>query len=349
MKVVIDVRQLHPNNWQRGVGFYCRRLLENLQSLENDDFSVELLEKGELSADIDLIHYPWFDLFSSTLPLKKKLPTLVTIHDLIPLHFANHFPSGIKGQFHFQKQKLALKMVSLVITDSFASQKDIVNFLKIPENKIAVIYLAADALFRPMTNYALFQSVLARYRLPQRFILYVGDINWNKNIPGLIKAFYQIKNQNSEVKLVFVGKAFLDSNLPEAQQINALIKDLHLENDVLKLGFVPTEDLVVIYSLATVYCQPSFWEGFGLPVLEAMSCGVPVIVGNRGSLTEIVAETGLLVDPESINSMAAGLQKALKSPDNDLVQKNLQRAQTFNWSKTAQATLKAYQQVFHHE
>lgn len=354
MKVAIDISNLHPGHRQRGVGVYTQQLFQSLQKIKKRDFSVALVEKGELPQDADLVHYPWFDLFWSTLMVNKKIPSVVTIHDVIPLRFPDHFPVGLKGKLNLFRQKMALKKINHILTDSQASKKDIIKFLKVPKNKISVIYLATDKQFRPIKKTSILSSIEVKYKLPKQFILYVGDVNYNKNIPGLIRAFKKTIQPSNHlaIKLVLVGKAFLDKKLPEAQKIDQFIKELSLEEDVIRLGFVPTKDLVAIYNLATVYCQPSFWEGFGLPVLEAMACGTPVVVSQTSSLPEVVGEVGILVDPQSTESIAKGIQRVLQyhSPDYNTISQNcFKRAKQFSWQKTAQETISVYKKVLKNE
>jgi glycosyltransferase involved in cell wall biosynthesis len=184
-------------------------------------------------------------------------------------------------------------------------------------------------------------NVRRKYSLPESFVLYVGDINYNKNILGLIKAFSGLEGNAS---LVLVGKAFWEKDLPETQAIIQLIKSLKLEKKVLRLGFLPAQDLVAIYNLASVYCQPSFYEGFGLPVLEAMACGCPVVAAKNSSLSEICGQAAILVDPENINDMIKGLKKAFLEKKS-LKEKGLTQAKKFSWEKTARQTYEVYQKV----
>lgn len=359
MKVAIDISNLHPGHRQRGVGVYTQQLFQSLQKIKKRDFSVALVEKGELPSDIDLVHYPWFDLFWPTLTVNKKIPSVITIHDVIPLRFPAHFPVGFKGKLNLFRQKMALKKINHILTDSQASKKDIIKFLKVPKNKISVIYLAADKQFRPIKKTSILSSIEVKYKLPKQFILYVGDVNYNKNVEGLIKAFTKLKTKNKKLKtqiknlkIVLIGKAFLDKNLTESQKINKLIEKLNFKSQIVKLGFISKEDLVAIYNLATVYCQPSFWEGFGLPVLEAMACGTPVVVSQTSSLPEVVGEVGILVDPQSTESIARGIQEVLRyhSPDYNTISQNcFKRAKQFSWQKTCQETINVYQKVLKNE
>ena len=341
MKVAIDVSPLKNANRYRGVGIYTQQLVKSLQSLNISNFSCQLIEDKTMVKDSDLIHYPFFDLFFLTLPLKKPKPTVVTIHDVIPLIFPEHYPAGIRGSLKFRTQKFSLKGVKAVITDSENSRKDIFKYLNYPKNKIYVVPLAPGKEFRPITNHQSLTTIKHKYQLPETFVLYVGDVNYNKNIPGLIRAFARIKEN---LKLILVGKAFEDENLKETKEIIRLINSLKLSKKVIRLGWVPDKDLVALYNLASVYCQPSFYEGFGLPVLEAMACGCPVVAAKTSSLPEICGSAAIMVDPYNLDDMIKGLKKALVKQE-ELRDKGFQQVKKFSWGKTAQKTYEIYQKV----
>ena len=170
----------------RGVGFYTQRLLSHILPLApNFGFEVveiKSLDQSEQLGQLEIIHYPYFDLFQHTLPIMKKIKTVVTIHDVIPLEFPDHYPPGLKGWANLQLQRLALSGVEGVITDSYASVHAIRQYLQVPHEKIKLIYLAADEKFKKISK------PKNNHNLPKKFVLYVGDINYNKNIPNLISA-----------------------------------------------------------------------------------------------------------------------------------------------------------------
>jgi len=351
MKVAIDISPLKSGHQFRGIGSYTKNLIEEMQLIKADDFSVKLVENGQTPKDCDLTHYPYFDLFFLTLPLVKTLPIIVTVHDVIPLIFPKRFPPGIKGKAKFQIQKFSLKSVKAILTDSQVSKDDIVNYLDFPRQKIFVVPLAPGKEFKKLKVESEKGSlreipselkVKKKYRLPDNFILYVGDVNYHKNIPGLIKAFSKL---DRSFNLVLVGKAFGEGDLKETGQMVQLIKSLNLDDRVMRLGWVFQNDLPAIYNLANVYCQPSFYEGFGLPVLEAMACGVPVVAAKVASLPEIAVKAGVLVDPYDIDSIARGIKEAVANR-NELIRKGLVQAKRFNWKKTARQTFQVYKKVF---
>lgn len=348
MKVAIDVTPLKSAHKNRGIGNYTNNLIENLKK----DKTIQLQTFTNISEvkGVDLVHYPWFDFFFHKLPVIKRAPTVVTIHDVIPLIFKQNYPAGIKGRFNFFLQKLALSSCKSLITDSEVSKKDIIKYLKIEKDKINVVHLAADSNFRPLKeNERLLTK--RKYSLPDRFILYTGDANWVKNLPFLINGFKLLKKDFLDLKLVLVGGVFLKKldnidhpELESLKKVNELIIKLHLEEEVIRLGQVDTESLVGIYNSATVYIQPSLYEGFGLPVLEAMSCGTPVICSKEGSLPEIAGNAAIYFDPKNLNQFVTILVDLLKDKalQSRLSKLALREAIKYSWKKTARETIKIY-------
>ena len=343
LKVGLDTSPLYGPSSVRGVGKYVSQLLSSLRSTKKVKV-VELKDSFNLR-NVDLVHYPYFDFFFLTLPFFKVKKTVVTIHDCTPLVFPERYPAGIKGKIKFFLQKLSLKNASAIITDSESSKKDIVKFLGIPERKIKVIYLAADSDYKKIPREGRWPTFIRKkYDLGENFVLYVGDINPNKNLERLIKVFAWLPQ---DYNLVLAGKAFKNSRLPEVKSLSLLIKQLGLKNRVKFPGFVPGKDLAKIYNLAEVFCLPSLYEGFGLPILEAMACGCPVVVGNVSSMSEVADGAAVLVDPNSEESIFSGLRKIVEKEDlrNDLIKAGFKRANNFSWQKTAQETVKVYQEV----
>src|SRR3972149_1741456 len=265
MKVAIDTSPLISGHESRGIGAYTKNLVEEFKS-GKWDFDFIFFDGKNYSADADLVHYPYFDLYFRTLPLRRDKVRIVTIHDVIPLVFPQHYPVGLKGRINFFFQKIALKNVDAVICDSKTSKEDIANKLPVPKSKIHVVYLAASSSFKKIDDQKFLNGISKKYKLPKKFALYVGDVNWHKNIGNMLKAI-----KISNVDLVMVGKALVDSRLPESRKINDLTKKLKLDNQIVKIGFIEERDLTAIYNLAKVTLLPSYYEGFGLPVLESLS------------------------------------------------------------------------------
>lgn len=331
IKVYIDQQPLKSAHAIRGIGSYTRNLLDALRN-QKEVLLVESPEKA------DVIHYPYFDLFFNTLSSTRKT-SIVTIFDTIPLIYPKEFPTGIKGKLSFWSQKGKLKRVDSIITISETSKKDIIRFLDVMPSKIHVIYLAQGKEFKKVTN-SVAQVAASKYKLPSKFILYVGDVNYNKNVVGLIKAFACLK---SNINLVLVGKAF-ENDIAETREIFHLIEKLKIKDKVLIPGFVPGEDLVSIYNLATVYCQPSLYEGFGLPVLEAMASGCSVVALASQALIEIGQEAALFADPKEHQDLASKLDEVINNEElrDSLIKKGLSHSSKFGWEKVAEETIKVY-------
>jgi glycosyltransferase involved in cell wall biosynthesis len=347
MKIALDVSPLQTGHKVRGVGFYLENLKKSLLKYHPEN-SYTFFERGEkLAKDIDVVHFPYFEPFFLARPIYRRYKTVVTVHDLTPIVFPEHFPKGIKGTIIWQMQRYALKQVDEIITDSNSSKKDIVKLIGVKENKVSVVHLAAGEQFANLRLSATSrQNFREKYNLPEKFVLYVGDVTWNKNLPRLIKAI-----KNLSVPLVMVGKVFTST---EYDRSNAWNKD-RLEVELLteadpsfiKLGFIPDEDLVAIYNLATLCIMPSLYEGFGLPILEAMACGCPVITSKEGSLPEVAGNGAHYIDAYSQESIEEGIKKVFfnKLIQEHLSKEGIERVHSFSWKKTAAQTLEVYERV----
>jgi glycosyltransferase involved in cell wall biosynthesis len=333
----------------RGVGFYTKRLLDPLHK-QASEFNLKIIDINDPSQinsqKLDLVHYPYFDLFFHTLPIFQSLPFVVTVHDVIPLEYPDHYPPGKKGRFNLWLQQLALHRSRKVITDSYASIKSLRKYMHLPHEMMRLIYLAADGKYRPLKDESILNKVRIKFKLPKKFVLYVGDVNYNKNVIALVKAC-----RLNHTPLVIVGKQAaqletLDVSHPELSHLTELKAEM-AKARVIRLGFVSDEDLVAVYNLATVYCQPSFAEGFGLPVLEAMSCGTPVASSHSHSLPEIGGTAALYFDPHDIKQFKSILNQLLT--DSQLRQKlseeGIAQSGKFTWEQTARETLQTYQEI----
>lgn len=327
----------------RGIDVYARSLADELSRTLSLG-KVLLSHDTPSGTKVDLLHYTFFDLYFHTLPLlQSSAPFLVTIHDCIPLRFPAHFPVGYRGKINYYLQKLALRRARGVITDSVASAHDITHFLGIPSSRIHVIPLAPG---HRQATAKLTQTVKAEYDLPDKFILYVGDINWNKNVPALISAFGQLKDKQTH--LVLVGKAFAtSSHIPEYQAIKEALTKISQPERVHILGFIPGHHLGSLYRLATLYVQPSWYEGFGLPVLESLVQGTPVLSSNQGSLPEVGGSHVHYFDPNNPDELLHQLTLLLKNDQlrTKYVESGINWVKNFTWPKVAKTTSLVYDQV----
>lgn len=347
MKIAIDVSPLQTGHKVRGVGFYLEHLKNSLLKYLSDNEYI-FFERGEkIPQDVGLVHFPYFEPFFLALPLYRKYKTVVTVHDLTPIVFPNAFPRGIRGEIKWQMQRYSLRKADAILTDSQSSKDDIIKYVGVRENKVKVVYLAAGENFKVLSNSSLnAESLRKKYSLPEKFALYVGDVTWNKNLPRLIDAIIKIN-----IPLVMVGKSLVSENFDKTNPWNAdLVKmqELAVQNpNVLRLGFIEDKELVQIYNLATVFVMPSLYEGFGLPILEAMACGCPVVTTREGSLGEVAGNGAFYVDGYDMESIASGVKKVFTDENlqKDLTEKGLKNAQKYSWEKTASETVEVYKQV----
>jgi glycosyltransferase involved in cell wall biosynthesis len=347
MKIAIDISPLETGHKVRGVGFYLQYLKSSLLEHFPQHEYLFFTHRNELKGEIDVVHYPYFDPFFITLPLIKKYPTVVTVHDLTPLVFPDHFPAGLKGKLRWQIQKQNLRNTDMLITDSEASKQDIIKIVGVADTDVRVTYLAAGREFRKLNAADIDHDALRRkYHLPKKFILYVGDVTWNKNLPNLIRA-----TTKAGVTLVMIGKSLMQTDY---DKINPWNKDLvevqklcETDTNILRLGFVPTDDLVGLYNIASLFIMPSHYEGFGLPIIEAMQSGCPVITTRNGSLPEVAGDAAVFVDGNNIEAIADGITKVFKneSLQKELSKKGLDRAKKFSWRSTAEETMHVYESI----
>lgn len=371
MRIAIDNGPLTSGHSIRGIGVHTRELGEELKKLITKELQIEFVDftKIDLSR-YDIVHYPYFHPFFITLPFVKPAGKIVvTIHDLIPLIYPEHYPPGLKGNLRFLIQKFLLKNVDAIITISETSKKDICRFLSVQPDKVHVVYLAPRKIFKKLSRGAgsgFAREIKKRYGLPERFVLYVGDVNYNKNIPALIKTCKLAK-----IPLVICGKQaqeieeqgrgldvltgpsdwirfLFDLPHPELAHFEEMIGAFRTGHQIVRLGFVSDRDLVAIYNLASVYCQPSLYEGFGLPVLEAFACGTPVVASKTQALVEVGGDGALYADANDSNDIAKKILEVVNKPDikNILVKNGTKIVKKFSWDKTAGETLNVYRKVY---
>lgn len=347
MKIAIDISPLSSGHKVRGVGFYLENLKKSLIKYNPENEYTFFIRGEKLSNDIDLVHFPYFEPFFLALPLYKRFKTIVTVHDLTPIVFPNSFPRGIKGEIKWQMQKFSLRKVNRIITDSKCSKEDVIKYVGVNKDMVDVVYLSAGEEFKALDlSQKDISSLRKKYNLPQKFALCVGDVTWNKNLPRLIDA---IKTTN--IPLVMIGKNLVneeyDRNNPWNNDLNRVHKLAKEDKNIIRLGFVESNDLVLIYNMATVFVMPSLYEGFGLPILEAMSCGCPVITTKEGSLKEVAGESAYFVDGYNLEKIAEGIQAVFndKNLQEELRQKGFENIKKYSWKETANKTIESYKEA----
>jgi glycosyltransferase involved in cell wall biosynthesis len=229
-----------------------------------------------------------------------------------------------------------------IVTCSDYSREDILRTYNLPGSRVTSIHLAAPGFLQPETNAERFATMRRKYGLPEEFILGVGSIQPRKNLERLIAAYAAVAKRRDVPPLVLAGKmAWLYGSSVDAAAQNGVA------DRVTFTGFVPDEDLSALYSAAMFFVYPSFFEGFGLPPLEAMQCGTPVITGNLTSLPEVVGDAGIMVDPYDVSAIAGAIERLLsdKTLRADLCARGIERSKQFSWEKTARETLDVFQRV----
>lgn len=247
-----------------------------------------------------------------------------------------------KELFYFSTIKPLAQKSDLILTISESEKKRLIQYGIGTQKNVDVIYMGVDPKFKPIEKHNADDviRVKIKYKLPENFLLYVGRLNVRKNIPNLLKAISILRNES--LKTVLVGKFdWKNFNLPE------ILKELHIEDKVILPGFVDDEDLPIFYSLAKLFCFVSYDEGFGLPPLESMASGVPVVVANSGSLPEVCGDAGVYCSPNDPEDIAKKINSLLTNSNlyNEKKQKGLEISQNFNWKLSSQKLLNLFEQL----
>ena len=375
MNIAIDVRTI--NNKQSGVGFYVRYLVEALGKIDKKNsyflitnnqeeevlgefaqncrflatwFSNENHVLGDLWENfflplrlfwnqIDIFHGPAFLIPS----LYRHRASVVTVHDLVAYSYPHTIP--IKYKYYMRMLiRAATLRADKVLVDSYSVKNELMDRLKVPEEKIHVVPLGVSPSYRVVNNRNLIKSVKEKYGIKKDYILQVGNIEPRKNLPRLFNAFSLVKEKtNNSYQLVNVGKkGWL------YKEIFEMLNKYGLQEDIIFTEYVPEEDLVLLYNGAELLAYPSLYEGFGLPILEAMSCGTPVITSNVSSMPEVAGKAALLIDPLNGEEIAWAIHKVLTDTElkNRLKNSGLERTAFFSWEKTARQTLEVYQEAY---
>ena len=366
MRIGIDARLVYYS--QAGIGQYILNLARGLAQIDGaneyvllqsrkdhstiiaqDNFrrvplwtpSHHRFEQQVLPAEIarlrlDLLHSPDF-----IPPFRANCRTVITVHDLAFLLFPQ-FLTTESARYYGQIDQ-AVRRADHIIADSESTRRDILTLLGAPPDKVSVVYLAANPMYRPILLSRARQRAAEKFDLRGEFILFVGTIEPRKNLPTLLRAYRQLLDAYKlDVDLALVGgEGWLYGEIPR------LVEELRLTERARFLGRVSNTDLLHLYNAAGVLAHPALYEGFGLTPLEAMACGTPVVVSNNSSLPEVVGDAGLLVEPEDVDAWAAALWRVLTFDDlrEELCQKALVRARGFSWERTARQTLRIYERV----
>ena len=367
MRIGIDARKLHDF----GIGTYIRNLLLQLSRIDQATEFVLLCREQDQSLSerlgpnfravpetarpysvgeqvrvpialrrerIDLFHAPHY-----VLPPLVHCRSVVTIHDCIHLIFPQYLPGRMAHAYARATIWMATRRADRILTVSEASKSDILRRFRVPADKIVVTYNAIDAGFLAEPSEEEFARARERYQLTNPFILYVGNIKPHKNLERLIDAFDRVRRQGFDnLSLVIIG-----DQISRYQGLRRAVHRHKLHKHVRFLGFVPIETLAVLYRLAALFVFPSLYEGFGLPPLEAMACGTPVVTSNASSMPEVVGEAAFLVDPYDADSIADGMRQVLTNADlrATLVERGFERAKMYSWERSVRRIREIYSEV----
>jgi len=273
----------------------------------------------------------------------RNIPTVATIYDLTPSLFPDyHYSRNI--DFHNRRNKFISERSKLVITLSENSKRDIRKVLDIPNSRIRVIPGGISNKYHPIKSKKSIENIQKKYNLHYgKYFLFIGTLEPRKNVEGLLEAYAKIRSRlPSSFNVVLIGKKAWGW-----KNIQNTIKKLNLYKSVITPGYLPDDDLIAIINGAKLFTYPSFYEGFGLPVLEAMACGIPVVSSNTSSLPEVIGDGGVMVDPKDYNKLGYYMLKIAEDArlHAELSKKALDRARLFSWRNSAQKMLKVYEEM----
>ncbi len=367
MRVAIDARKLHDF----GIGTYVRNVLRELARVDDGNTYVLLCRSADADglraqcprfetlvegagnysvreqltvpldlwrARADLFHAPHYVVS----PLTPQ-PYVVTIHDCIHLRFPQYLPSRAAHFYARTMMTMAARRAAKILTVSNASKEDILHYLGVEAGKVEVIYNGLDERLATPPSPEEVDRVRERFLLRSPFVLYAGNIKPHKNVDRLIEAYALLRQRGrDDLALLIIGEEI--SRFP---RLRRLVHRLQLHGQVRFFGYVPDATLAVLYRLASVFVFPSLYEGFGLPPLEAMAAGAPVVTSNVSSLPEVVDDAALLIDPLDPEAIAGAIARVLDEPDlrADLIRRGRERARAFSWERAVDRLRQVYAEV----
>ena len=367
MRIAFDGTTLRP--YQTGIGYYTEHLLRHLAAeFPEDEFVVisnrEVITSQPLPegvARFKRYRFPvrnlWMQLLAPLVleilqpdvvhftnaisPLVKRTPTVLSLHDMTLRLFPDlHPPQRLATR---PLVSLAARGADAVVTVSQSARNDILRLISVSPQRVHLIANAASPAFRPLKDKDLLEEVRQRYDLSRKLILFVGTIEPRKNLPRLIRAYAELF-QSGEIshQLVCVGPRGWGYH-----EVREIIDSLNLDGAVRLTGYIPLEDLLALYNLSQIFVFPSLYEGFGLPVIEAMACGVPVITANNSSMAEITGGSAELINADDVRSIVEALRRLTSDSERrrELRERGLAQARKFSWKRAAQETMALYRKV----
>lgn len=371
MKVGIDGRAA---KWYRGtgIGTYTYQLISCLNEIDkineymlfmpesstcdisfNRNFQIRNITEGNKSnfwdevnipnilmdKDIELYHVPQNGV---GLPLDKNCPFVITLHDVIPYKMPETVGETFLRIFNEEMPHIVSRCDGIITVSEF-SKEDIAKAFNFPKEKIFVTHLAAENIYRPLDKKECSELIKSRYGIDGDYILYVGGFSPRKNIVGLIEAFSKLRAKyKKNIKLVIAGKQGKSYSIYKKRT-----QDLGVEDSVIFPGFIEIEHLPHLYNASKLLVYPSFYEGFGLPPVEAMACGTPVITSNVTSIPEVLGDSAIFINPHDDDALCTSMYNVLGNDElsEQLIMKGLVRSSELSWNKTARNTLVAYSKI----
>jgi glycosyltransferase involved in cell wall biosynthesis len=314
------------------------RLGENVEQVWWEQVGIVLAGTRE---KVDLLHCPYWSN-----PLWSPWPTVVTVHDVIQFVLPEYAWRKI-SRVYFGLVSAGARRADAVITVSECSKRDIEKLLGLAPERIHVIGNAVDSSFFPVRDAWLLASVRERYGIGPRFILYFGGFDMRKNVPRIIQAYGRLpEGLRREYQLVIAGR-YSRLGHPLYPDPREKVRELGLDGSVVFTGQIREQDKAPLYSAAAVFAFPSLYEGFGMPVLEAMACGTPVVTSNLSALPEVAGDAGVLVDPYEPAAISTAMEELLENQSRreELSRRGLERARRYTWRQVAEQTVRVYKQI----
>jgi glycosyltransferase involved in cell wall biosynthesis len=329
-----------PKDYKIKINFKKNTEIRLIEEHAKNNFWEEVnIPNSFVDKNLQLYHVPQNGI---GLTYNKKCPFVITLHDVIPSKMPETVSEQYLKIFNTEMPKI-IPLCDGIITVSEYSKEDIIKTFNFPREKVFVTYLASEDIYKPL-NKKISKAIIKKYYgICDDFILYIGGFSPRKNILGLINAFNMLKTKlNNNLKLIIAGNKGISYRIYKKR-----VEELNLRDSILFPGFISMEHIPYLYNASDLFVYPSFYEGFGLPPLEAMACGIPVIASNTTSIPEILQDSALLIDPHNIDELFYRMYNVLmdKKLQKSLVAKGFNHVKKLHWNKTAFQTLSAYNEI----
>jgi len=328
---------------------HCLKSTPNFNIVEVASAPYPIWEQINLPAAAKKAHCDLLHCTSNTAPVFTSMPLIVTLHDIIYMESLSVLKKGFTSYQKFGNMyrryvvPQVVRKSARIITVSEFEKKRIGDFFHVDDHKLRAIYNGVSAHFKPITDKEYLNEIKAKYQLPDKFFFFFGNTDPKKNTPGVLKALSLFLNSSDE-KIPLV---MLDFDRTELSKIINEIGDPKLQDYIKLTGYVPNGELPALYALSTIFLYPSLRESFGIPMLEAMACGIPVITSNTSSMPEVGGNAALFIDPFKPEEITAAIKKLLSDPSlcETLIRNGFDNAQRFSWNIMAENVLNLYQEI----